>query len=76
MVESFGCKFRIRGIRLLKSSIRYLINKKKYLLIPDLILSSGLKYLGYKLGVNYNKLPKSFVVHWSMNKGYWRDGAK
>ncbi len=71
-----GVSSESEGIRLLKSSIRYLINKKKYLLIPDLILSSGLKYLGYKLGVNYNKLPKSFVVHWSMNKGYWRDGAK
>ena len=48
---------------------------KRILLIPDLILSTGFKYLGYKLGVNYNKLPESFVIHCTMNKGYWKDGV-
>lgn len=60
------------GIRLVKSTLQYLVNSKEYLMIPDLILSSGMKYLGYKFGVNYNKLPKSFVMHCTMNKGYWK----
>lgn len=63
------------GIRLVKSTLGYLINNKEYLLIPDLILSSGMKYLGYKLGVNYKKLPESFVIYCTMNKGYWRHGV-
>lgn len=63
------------GIRLVKNTLQYLIDCKEYLLIPDLILSSGFKYLGYKLGVNYNKLPESCVIHCSMNKGYWKHGV-
>lgn len=64
------------GIRLVKNTIRYLIDKKKYFLIPDLILSSGFKYLGYRLGLNYDKLPESIVVHCSMNRNYWKEKAR
>ncbi|NLO08882.1 MAG: glycosyltransferase [Clostridiales bacterium] len=64
------------GIRLVKSTLQYLVDNNEYLLIPDLIISSGMKYLGYKLGVNYNKLPKDFVIHCTMNKGYWKNGVK
>lgn len=67
-----GAGSESEGIRLVKSSLRYLIDKKEYLLIPDLILNSGFKYLGYRLGVNYHKLPESFVIHCSMNKNYWK----
>lgn len=64
------------GIRLVKSALRYLIDNNKYLLIPDLILSSGFKYIGYLLGVNYNKLPEGFVRQCSMNKNYWKNGVR
>lgn len=60
------------GIKLVKQSLKYLINNKKYILIPDLILNSGFKYLGYKLGRNYDKLPKSLVIKFTMYKGYWQ----
>lgn len=70
-----GVKSEAEGIRLVKSTLQYLVDHKEYLLIPDLILSSGFKYLGYKLGVNYNKLPKDFVIRCSMNKGYWKHGV-
>lgn len=71
-----GVSSESEGIRLVKSTIQYLFQRKEYLLIPDLILSSGLKYLGYKLGVNYNKLPKDFIIRCTMNKNYWNDGVK
>lgn len=64
------------GIRLVKNTLQHLVDHKEYLLIPDLILNSAFKYLGYKLGVNYNKLPDGFVKHCTMNKGYWSDGVK
>lgn len=64
-------KSESEGIKLVKSSIRYLIKKKKYLLIPDLILNSGFKYLGYQLGKRYDKFSMDFVRRCSMNKGYW-----
>lgn len=60
------------GIKLVKKSINYLIKEKKTYLIPDLILQSGFKYLGFKLGYHYDKLPKWLVVKLSMNKSYWK----
>jgi len=60
------------GIRLVKNSVKYLIDKKRYLLIPDLIMTSGFKYLGYRLGLMYHKLPMNFVIRCSMNKNYWK----
>lgn len=64
-------KSETEGIRLVKKSMSYLANKKKFYLIPDLIVQSGFKYLGYKMGYNYDKLPKNLVIKCSMNKSYW-----
>jgi len=72
-VEVFhGLKSESEGIRLIKNSVNYLIQKKKYHLIPDLIISSGFKFLGYQLGKRYDILSKELRIRFSMNKGYWR----
>ncbi len=68
----YGVKTESEGLKLVKNAIKYLISKKKYLLIPDLILSSGFKFLGYQLGKRYDLLPKKWVVQFSMNKSYWK----
>lgn len=60
------------GIKLVKNSMRYLIAQKKYYYIPDLIFQSGFKYLGYKAGRNYKKLPLSVIKKISLNPGYWK----
>lgn len=64
-------KSETEGIKLVKQSIRYLLNQRKAYLILDLILQSGFKFLGYRCGKNYDKLPKSLVKKLSMNKSYW-----
>jgi len=70
--EIFGrVKSEDEGIKLVKKTMDYLIKKKKYYLIPDLILQSGFKYLGYLAGSHYKKLPHDLVVKFSMNKKYW-----
>lgn len=57
---------------------KYLISEFKYLLkfaplwIPKACLSNFLKILGYKLGQNYTKLPKSWVKKFSMHKRFWK----
>jgi rhamnosyltransferase len=66
-----GLKSESEGIKLVKKSLQFLIEKKKYILIPDLILSSGFKFIGYQIGVRYDLLPKSLVIRFSMNKSYW-----
>lgn len=65
-------KSETEGLKLVKNTLRYLIEKKKYWLIPDLILNSGFKYMGYQLGVRYDKLPEKLVIAFSMNKSYWK----
>ena len=64
-------KSESEGIKLVKRTLQFLIKKKEYLLIPDLILTSGFKYLGYQMGLHYDILPESFVLRCSMNKSYW-----
>ena len=66
-----GTKSESEGIKLVKHTLKYLCEKKKYLFIPDLILNSGFKYLGYQFGIRYEMLPLSLIKRFSMNKGYW-----
>ncbi len=68
----FKVKSESEGIKLVKKSLQYLIDKKEFLLIPELILTSAFKYIGYQLGLHYDLFPENFVVHCSMNKGYWK----
>ena len=44
------------GIRLVKQTAKYLLTHLRGYLIPELMVSSGCKYLGYKLGRQYEKL--------------------
>lgn len=67
-----GIKSESEGIRLVKKTIVHLWNNKCKLQIVPMIVQSGFKFLGYKFGKNYNKLPKSFVIKCSMNKSYWQ----
>lgn len=63
------------GIKLLKKTIAYLYDQKKYVEIFEFVMESGFKYIGYFLGKRYTYLPKSFC-HWlSMNKDYWRNNV-
>ena len=66
-----GVKSESEGIRLVKNSALHLIRVGKWYMIPDLILQSGFKFLGYKFGKNYEKLPKWLVKKLSMNPSYW-----
>lgn len=71
-----GVRSESEGIRLVKNTAGYLLSKGKWYLIPDLILQSGFKFLGYRFGKKYDKLPHFLVKKLSMNPSYWtgRDG--
>ncbi len=60
------------GIKLVVQTLEYLIDKKQFLLIPDLILQSGFKYLGYKAGKNYEIFPLQMRKKLSMNPSFWK----
>ncbi|MGB8450971.1 MAG: glycosyltransferase family 2 protein [Anaerocolumna sp.] len=59
------------GMKLVKRTMEYLLDKKQFYLIPELILQSGFKYLGYKTGRNYERLPKNLIKKLSMNPSFW-----
>lgn len=72
--EAFsGIKSESEGIRLLKNTVEYLSRTGKTKWIPLLYWKSGWKYLGYKLGRNYRKLPDWMVYRFSMNRMYWKE---
>ena len=60
------------GIKLVKKTINYLIQKRKIWLIPGVILQSGCKYAGYLSGKNYRKLPRKMILWCTMNREYWK----
>ena len=61
------------GIKLVKKTINYLIQKRKIWLIPGVILQSGCKYAGYLSGKNYRKLPRKMILWCTMNREYWNE---
>ena len=60
------------GIRLVKQTAVHCLKIRKPWLIFSLVFFSGCKYIGYKLGRNYTKLPMWAVRHCTMSKWYWR----
>ena len=59
------------GKKLVKLTIDYLKEQKKKRYIPKLIVSSAYKYIGYKLGINYKRLPQNIVLRCTLNKEFW-----
>lgn len=59
------------GKKLVRLNCAYLKKKKKMHLIPKLIVHSGCKFIGYKLGKMYQKLPRGMIMKLTMNKAYW-----
>ena len=66
-------KSESEGIRLVKNTIFYFIRKKRFSLLPYIFIQSAAKYIGYKLGQNYRKLPVSLIRRISLNPTYWKD---
>lgn len=67
-----GIASKQEGIRLVKQTALHCIKIRKPWLIFSLVFFSGCKYIGYKLGRNYKKLPMWAVRHCTMSKWYWR----
>ena len=59
------------GKKLVLKTIEHLKKRKKSILIPKLIMNSASKFLGYRLGLMYEYLPKWFVKKCSSLPEYW-----
>lgn len=67
----YGVKSESEGIKFVKQAIKYLIDNKKIYLIPHLIIESGFKFIGYKLGKGYKNIPIKSVKKMSMHSFYF-----
>lgn len=67
-----GIKSESEGIKLVKKTAAHLWKNKCKMQIVPMIVQSGFKFLGYKLGKNFTKLSNGFVIKCSMNKSYWQ----
>lgn len=71
--EIFGmAKSEREGIRMVKDTAKWLMKSKKPWLLPKLIWQSGCKFIGYRLGKGYQKLPTWAVLRCTMNRAYWK----
>jgi rhamnosyltransferase len=59
------------GLKYIKSEFNYIFKNNPLWLFPA-ILSNCMKWIGFKLGQNFNKLPKFLLKPFSMHKGYWK----
>lgn len=67
-----GISSQSEGILLVKKTIKHLAEVRQKRQIPYLLLSSGCKYIGYKLGIHYQSLSYTMRLRCSSNKQYWK----
>lgn len=71
--EIFGrIKSETEGKKMVRQTIDHFRHIGKAHLIPGYILMCGFRWMGYKLGRNYKKLPMGVVKVCSLNKEYWK----
>jgi rhamnosyltransferase len=70
ILQEFG-KAEGEGMKYVKSEINYLLSNGAWYLLPEFIIRNGMKYLGYKLGQKYEKLPKWMIKRFSMHYRWW-----
>jgi len=65
------------GIRMVKETTKKLITSGHGGQIPSLVIGSGCKYVGYRLGKQYKHLPMWMVRRFTCNQEYWnQEGRK
>jgi rhamnosyltransferase len=59
------------GLRYLRRQLRYLRETKNLRCLPYALLSTGVSYLAYQLGLRERFLPWRLKRRWGVNKKYW-----
>lgn len=66
-----GIRSEDEGIKLVKKTAKHLLDIRKPWLIVTLVMQSAGKYLGYRLGKRYQKLPGWVIRKCTMSPLYW-----
>ena len=68
-----GIRSETEGIRLVKETARHFLKEGKPWILLELVWKSGWKFLGYRLGKEYRRLP-GWMVRWcTMSPSYWKE---
>lgn len=59
------------GIKMVKKTALHFIKEKKPWVIVPLVLQSGFKFLGYRLGKNYKNLSIKTILRLTSSQHYW-----
>ncbi len=70
-----GVRSEEEGTALVRKTAQYLCESRQKRLLFSLVWISGCKYLGYRLGKSYQRLPGRLVRLFSQNKNYWETGS-
>ena len=71
ILKDFG-KAEGEGLKYIKSEVNYLLRNGAWYLLPEFFVRNGMKYLGYKLGQKYEKLPMWMIKKMSMHHKWWK----
>lgn len=71
-----GIRSETEGIRMVRDTALYLLRIGRWYLLPLLLYKSGLKYLGFKAGQRYRRMPLWMVKRCSASKAYWEKYAE
>ena len=72
--EIFGnIKSETEGKKMVRQTIQHFRHLGKAYLVPHYIIMCGFRFIGYKLGMNYKKLPMGLRKAFSMNREYWKE---
>lgn len=63
------------GVRMVKETAAYLWNNGYKRMIPRLFILSASKWLGYRLGKGYRRLPDKLVLKFTSDPSYWKRKA-
>ncbi len=60
------------GMKLVKMTTKYLKKKHKIWRLPHFYIQCAFKYVGYRLGKSYKKLPNPLILYLTSNRDYWK----
>ena len=61
------------GGKLVSSTIKFLVKERRIDQIIPFVYQCGCKYIGYRMGKAYQKLPMAVIKKCSMNCNYWKE---
>nr|WP_092074272.1 glycosyltransferase family 2 protein [Dendrosporobacter quercicolus]NSL49176.1 glycosyltransferase family 2 protein [Dendrosporobacter quercicolus DSM 1736]SDM86567.1 rhamnosyltransferase [Dendrosporobacter quercicolus] len=64
------------GFKFILSEMKYLLNNNKWKFIPSAFIRTGLKFMGYRLGLGEKKIPISIKRLFSMHSNYWNSNIR